>query len=444
MSTANIDGLARLRVLACAFACSPSGNTELGSGEAVLGWNLVTQLARFHEVDVLSHPSNRAGVEQALQKEPVGHLTFHFFALPRWLAILQKVQGGFQIYAYLWQIQAHFVAVRLHAQNRFGAFHHLTYANDWAASYIGALLKIPYFRGPCGGTQKTPRQYLSEFGWHNRAWERVRAGMGWVLRHDPFFLLGQARARRILVCNRESLAAIPRQHQKKATLFPVNGISAQDWELIAKQNGGGAWPEPAGALPSKRFRVLSAGRLIALKGYPLAIRAFGLFASQHAESELVIAGEGPDLGKLETLAESLGLSDRIHFAGWTPRNRLLSAMCACDVFLFASYRDGGGAVVVEAMAAGKPVICLDLAGPSLHITEECGVKIPALAPDETISLMARELERLYTDSALRRKMGAAARARAEQVYSWDRLGDRLLKIYLEELEYGLSRGADGR
>jgi glycosyltransferase involved in cell wall biosynthesis len=108
-------------------------------------------------------------------------------------------------------------------------------------------------------------------------------------------------------------------------------------------------------------------------------------------------------------------------------------MRSCDVFLFASLRDGGGLVVVEAMAAAKPVICMDLGGPGLHVTEECGIKVPAHSPDEAIELMAQALERLYQNIELRVKMGQAARTRAERVYSWDQLGERLLQIYKEVL-----------
>ncbi len=429
--------MSKLRVLTCAFVCGPSGNSQLGHGEAVLGWNLVTQLARFHEVHVLTHPSNREGIEKALQGAPRPTLSFEYFDIPRWLGVLRKLQGGFQFYTYLWQIQAYFVARRLHRKFRFDAFHHLTYANDWAASFVGALLPIPYLRGPCGGAQKTPRPFLSEYAWHNRFWERVRAGMGWVLRHDPFFILGQSRARKILVCNRESLEAIPKRFQQKATLFPVNGISPEDLTLIAGRNGSRVSRDDqapvSGATPQKEFRVLSAAQLIALKGYGLAIRAFKPFADQHSDAKMVIMGEGPDLPRLEKLVRSLQLSHQVLFPGWMARNALLDAMCSCDVFLFPSLRDGGGAVVVEAMAAGIPVICMDLAGPGMHVTEKCGIKIPARSPDETIELMAQALERLFQDKDLRVKMGQAGRVRAEQVYSWDHLGERLLMIYQEVL-----------
>lgn len=114
---------------------------------------------------------------------------------------------------------------------------------------------------------------------------------------------------------------------------------------------------------------------------------------------------------------------------WTPRQDLLAQMGKCDVFLFPSLRDGGGAVVVEAMAASRPVICMDLAGPGMHVNEDCGIKIPARSPEEAVELMVEALERLYGNRQLRVKMGEAGRARAEQAYNWDRLGERLLAIY---------------
>ena len=90
-------------------------------------------------------------------------------------------------------------------------------------------------------------------------------------------------------------------------------------------------------------------------------------------------------------------------------------------------------MVVEAMAAGKPVFAWTWPALACTSREECGIKIPARSPDETIELMAQALERLYQDRELRAKMGQAGRARAEQVYSWDHLGERLLKIYEEVL-----------
>jgi glycosyltransferase involved in cell wall biosynthesis len=104
-----------------------------------------------------------------------------------------------------------------------------------------------------------------------------------------------------------------------------------------------------------------------------------------------------------------------------------------DVFLFPSLRDGGGAVVIEAMSMGKPVVCLDTGGPGMHITDECGLKITPRSPDHAVHELAQALEKLYLDEHLRLTLGKAARRRVEQHYQWDKLGERLHRIYEHSL-----------
>jgi glycosyltransferase involved in cell wall biosynthesis len=81
------------------------------------------------------------------------------------------------------------------------------------------------------------------------------------------------------------------------------------------------------------------------------------------------------------------------------------------------------------MSAAKPVVCLDIGGPGLHITEDCGIKITPTSSQETVQNLADALERLYLDEGLRGNLGQAGRERARQLYHWDRLGERLMEIY---------------
>ena len=90
-------------------------------------------------------------------------------------------------------------------------------------------------------------------------------------------------------------------------------------------------------------------------------------------------------------------------------------------------------MVVEAMAMGSPVICLDTGGPGIHVTDECGVKISPSSPDNAVHELASALERLYLDRDLRQRMGQAGRERAENFYHWDKLGERLMEIYRKAL-----------
>ena len=425
----------KLKVLVCAYACCAEEGGRFKGGEGTLGWNVIRQLARFHEVSVLTALRNRSGIQEELAREPVPGARFVYVDLPKWFQALHYAHGGIQIYAYVWQIKAYFVARRLHKQRSFDAFHHVTYANDWMASFIGALLPIPYFRGPCGGAQYIPPRFLRRFSRRGRFWERVRAMGQKILRNDPFFRLGQRRARAILVCTPEARATIPRRWRDKAELFPVNGITMEDLRLAEPHGRAESMAEHASGNGSpsngnpKEFRVLSAGKLLELKAFDLAIRAFHRFAQNTPEATFTLVGDGPELARLNGLIATFGLTGRARIEKWMPRVDLLREMARSDVFIFPSLRDGGGAVVIEAMAAGNPIVCLNLAGPGLHVTDTCGIRVAADSPDQAARDMAEALVRLHADPELRLRMGKAARERVEQLYHWDRQGERLLRIY---------------
>lgn len=407
-----------IRILACAFSCCPPGSPGFRGGEDTLGWNLLNQIARFHDVWALTHDWDRSNIEAGPGEHQNTRLHIHIVDLPRWLRALLKIQGGHQLYYYLWQIKAYFAARRLHRKVGFDLFHHITYANDWMVSFIGALLPIPYVRGPGGGAHRTPKGLQQEYPLGGRIWERVRAAGQWLFRHDPFFILGQSRASAILLCNWDSMSKNPKRWSHKAHLFPVSGISSEDLATPSQ-----------GKSNRDRFCVLSAGSLIRVKGFGLAVKAFEEFAGKHPESILMIAGAGPEEHRLQALIRRSRVSEKVQLLGAIPRNVLLSRMASSDVILFPSLRDGGGTVVVEAMSVGKPVVCLDIGGPGMHITEECGIKVTPGSPPDTVHKLADALERLYLDEDLRHRLGKAAQEKAERSYHWDRLGERLIEIY---------------
>jgi glycosyltransferase involved in cell wall biosynthesis len=411
-----------LRVLACVFTCCPPGTPGFQGGEHLLGWNLVNQIAKVHEVWALTHAQDRQSIEHALATIPIPNLHFEYVGLPNWLRPLLRVQGGHQFYYHLWQAKAYFIARSMHKKLDFQLFHHITYANDWLANFIGAFLPVPYVRGPGGGAHRTPKGFETEYAIRGRLWERVRSLGQWIFRHDPVFLRGQERARAILVCNRDSMSQIPKKWAYKAHLYPVSGISPDELPPISDAGSNG-----------EGFRVLSAGSLIEVKGFGLAIRSFKEFAKYQPSAKLNIIGSGPEEPRLRALAQQNCLHDNVCFLGWKPHHEVLSEMASHDVFLFPSLRDGGGTVVIEAMGVGRPVVCLDVGGPGLHVTEGTGLKVAASSPQRAVQDLADALQRLFEDPELRLAMGRAARERALESYQWDRLGDRLMKIYQESL-----------
>ena len=410
--------MARHKILVSAYACNPSGSVRLHPGEDLTGWRLVEQIARFHEVWVITHAYNRPSVESARGAASGSSPRFHFVELPSALKWLYRIEFGQRIYYYLWQIKAWRVARKLHREVGFDIAHHVTFGNDWLASYIGAFLPVPFVWGPVGGGQRTPRPLRSEYTAYGRFAEDTRNIAQWFGRRDPVRRRAVRRAGAFLVCNDETRELVPRRIRDKVVYFPVNGIARAD-----------VIEGPLPRRPVGEFRVLTAGRLHRLKGFAIAVRAFGRFAASHPEARMLIIGQGPEEGRLKRLVAELGLEASVRIQGWLPRSEVMKAMRASHVFLFPSFRDGGGAVVVEAMASGLPVICLDSGGPGSHVRPEWGIKVSPAPPGRVAEEMGRALCVLCEDEALRTALAESARERAAAFYPWDAHGGRLEAIY---------------
>ncbi len=267
-----------------------------------------------------------------------------------------------------------------------------------------------------------PKRLLRSRRWTSRLWEHVRSVGQRLYKLDPIYRRGQRRARAILLCNHDAVQAVPSVWRDKARLFPVNGIAPEEAAELAA-------PVSRPTADRNRFIVVSAGHFISLKCFDLGIRAFFAFAREQPEAVLELVGDGPERERLIGLAQDLGISGQVRFPGWSSRKELIRRMAQADVFLFPSARDGGGAVVVEAMAAGIPVVCLDAGGPGYHVQDDWGIKIAPGEPDQVIRDMARALRRLHDDPELRAAMGSAGKQRVQDVYLWDRLGEMLNRLY---------------
>jgi len=412
----------RLNLLVSAYACNPLATEESYPGEAILGWNLIKQLNRFHNVSVLTRTYNRTGIEEAVEREKIGDVRFYYLNLPRFLSVIKRNFLGFSLYYLLWQVKAFFIARKIHKKNQYDLFHHITFNNDWMPSFIGAYLPLPFIWGPMGGGQKVPRSFKKTIHWKNRINQNLRLVGQWFWRNTWFRRRCVKKALAILVCNTDTKVKI-KTDAKKLFFYPVNGISSEELSPPLRSHGE----------KSPQFRVVYAGRLDAIKGINLGIEAFHVFSQEFPKSFFKIIGVGPERERLVSLTKSLDIQDKVEFIPWLERKKLLEQMRLSDVLLFPSFRDGGGQVIIEAMTCGKPVIGINVGGPGFHIQNEWGIKIEPKNPEYTIQEMAEALKTLYLNRELREKMGEAGFRRAEEFYLWDRLGDQLQRIYQEVL-----------
>ena len=189
-------------------------------------------------------------------------------------------------------------------------------------------------------------------------------------------------------------------------------------------------------VPESRALV-SIGRFIPFKGFHLALRAFA--AADLGDVTYWLIGDGPERSRLEQLARDLGIEDRVSFLGKLPREKTLEKLAASDALLHPSLHDSGGWVTLEAMAACKPVVCLNLGGPATQVTEQTGIKVAAHTPEQAVAELAEALRCLMDDEARRDAMGRAGQRRVAEFYSWAHNGRKFDQIYRQVVHRQVKR-----
>lgn len=398
-----------LKLLISAYACEPGKGSEPG-----VGWRWALESVRLgHEVWVITRENNRPGIAAGLAAAgpAAGRLNVVYYDLPTSLRTWKRGARGVHLYYLLWQWGAWRVARRLHAEHKFDAVQHLTFGVMRQPSFMGRL-GIPFVLGPVGGGERAPLALRRHFRWSGWLRDALRDAVNLAARFDPFVRGMMAQAALILVKTPETLAWLPARQRAKARTMLEIGIDAR--------------PEAAAAAPPHAgLRLLYVGRFIDLKGMALGLRALAVLRARGVPATLTLIGSGPEEAAWRRLAAALGLADSVDWVPWMKHDDLLAAYAGYDAFLFPSLRDSSGNVVLEAMACGLPVVCVDLGGPAQMVDASCGRVVAAsgCGEAEVVAGLADALGALR-DAALVAELRAGARARAGQ-FAWRRVVARV-------------------
>jgi glycosyltransferase involved in cell wall biosynthesis len=408
------DRLTRpLKILVSAYACEPGKGSEPG-----VGWNHVKQAARFHHVWVMTRCNNRALIEKALEAEPLSNVRWIYFDLPRWASFWKRGQRGIRLYYSLWQFIAYWKARKLHRDVGLDLAHHVTFVSYWLPTFL-PLLPIPFVWGPVGGGESTPRSFRGFFSLRGRLYEAMREFARTLGELNPFVRVAARRSAIALATTKETAVRLEALGCKRVSILAEAALPESEINDLRS----------IPACESGPFRALSLGRLLHWKGFELGLRAFARFQARFPSAEYWLIGDGPERHSLERLSRELGVEKRVVFWGKLSRDRVLEKLAACHVLLFPSLHDSGGWVTIEAMAAGRPVICLDLGGPAVRVTGATGIKIPAINPEQATTDLTAALEQLAADPTYLAQLAQAGRRRIDQDFNWERRGEQLARLY---------------
>ena len=280
-------------------------------------------------------------------------------------------------------------------------------------------LSVPVIIGPMNGGMEYPPNYNLASRFERTMFPILRS----TARVWNRILPGKINASLLLVANKRTYDALPiNVRRNRVAELVENGV---DVRLFQKKSN---------YVDAKSIQIIFIGRLVDLKCVNLLIAAFERLIGNKS-FHLHIIGDGPLRSSLEQQAAQMSITAHVHFHGHIPQSAVAEFLRNADIFVLPSMRECGGAVILEAMASGVPVIATKWGGPVDYIVEDSGILIPPATPDVFVNELASAILWMADNPQARVEMGKAGRKRAELLYDWRVKAKAILEIY-ESVVYG--------
>jgi glycosyltransferase involved in cell wall biosynthesis len=329
------------------------------------------------------------------------------------------------LHYFLWQVTAYLTAKKHHALQPYDIVHQATYGTYLKSSLL-SFLPIPFIWGPLGGGEFTPKSLLPTLNSDSRRKDTLRKWVRNVAEFNPLVRSTLKNTAIAWAATPETAARLRRMGNRSCRVLS-SMVWLDEMPVRAKVE---AQPRP--------LRFVSIGRLLGWNGLHLGLQAFA--ESRLSQDEYWMIGDGPELDALKALAQELGVENQVNFLGKLSPCETIQQLQSADVLVHPSLHDSGGFVCMEAMALGKPVICLDVGGQALQVNEETGYCIQPNSPKEVRSAIAQAMRELSMRPDIRSRMSQAGVDRIEQSFSMTQWEMFLEALYHDAI-VGLSQPA---
>lgn len=197
-----------------------------------------------------------------------------------------------------------------------------------------------------------------------------------------------------------------------------NGIDCDFWQLP---------PSNLRSSQDLNFEITFVGRLIEAKGVQDLLRTFKSYEVQPRTRKIKVnvIGDGSYRYYLENLARELGVSDRVKFWGRLKKEKIREIFSRTAVFVNSSYSEGLPRCVLEAGAAGLPILTTDVGGTGEIVNNDCGIMVSP----QNVELLAEKINLLLNDKDLRKRLAANVRERVKENFSLAKIVLAYEKIY---------------
>lgn len=278
-------------------------------------------------------------------------------------------------------------------------------------------LGVPVVIGPMNGGMNYPEGFSHlRKGGDGRLLKLARRSAAWMNRLIP----GKLRASTLLVANERTRRSLPPGVRGTVLEMVENAVDLDLWrapDLIRREPNKG-----------RPIRFVFVGRMVALKCIDVLLDAFHGVVAQVGASLLLI-GDGPERARLESQVDRLGLRGSVSFAGWLPQAACVSRVQTAQALILPSVHECGGAVVLEAMALGLPVIAADWGGPADYIDPSTGILVSPASPASLRAGLEDAMLRLARDPDLAGRLGEAGRSKVEVSFNWKTKIEQMIGVY---------------
>lgn len=292
---------------------------------------------------------------------------------------------------------------------------------------------LPVIIGPMNGGMNYPPGYEDLEGRRTQSMVALTRKAGaFVNRLVP----GKRRAAILLVANERTAKALPVPDHPNILQLVENGVDFTTWNRP---------PDGDVRRDATQFRLVFMGRLIALKAVDITIAAVAQARRAGVDVRFDVLGDGPELAALKSLSAQLGLSDAVTFHGFQPQVRCAEILLGSDALVLNSVRECGGAVVLEAMSLGLPVIAANWGGPADYLDPTCGILLDPVPRASFASRLSDAILMLARNPDHSKALGQAGAAKVRAEFDWEKKADRMLQIYAEAIAlHGQGRSLDDR
>ena len=386
--------LKKYKILLSAYACEPNRGSEPG-----VGWNWAIEIAkRGHEVRVLTRANNKNLIEAYWANNPKpNNLQFLYYDLPKSLSFWKRNGHGVHLYYFLWQIAVYLKYRKSIIEENFDFMHHITFVTIHQPSFLFLIKKIPFFYGPAAGGDEVRIDFLKSFPIKAKIKEFL------IIIQNKLFRIDPMRQKLLAVSNLffvNSISTLKKITHKKSGKIHCNlAIGSNAIEDVYFNNN-----------KTNQIQLLYVGNFLHWKGLHLAIKSHAILNDSNCI--FTIIGKG-DKSKFNIQKTNITVID------WISQDELKKYYQESTVFVFPSFRDSGGMVVLEALSFGLPVICLDLGGPGQIVDETCGrlIETQNKTEDEIVNAIVSAISELTSNPELLIKLKYGAIERAKY-FSW--------------------------